>query len=175
MPIYHLNDHRPSLDPTSYVAPGAQVIGAVRLGPETSVWFNAVLRADNAEIAVGAGSNIQDGAVLHVDPGCPIEIGDQVTVGHQAMIHGCSIGRGSLVGIQAILLNGVRVGENCLIGAGSLLTSGTVIPDGSLVLGRPAKVVRPLSPEEIEGLAKTAQGYALRAQQYRADLTPQEG
>jgi len=170
MPIYLIAARRPSLDPTSYVAPGAQLIGEVFLGPRASVWFNAVVRADNDQIVIGAESNIQDGAVLHVDPGFPIDIGEGVTVGHQAMLHGCSIGKGSLIGIQAILLNGVKVGENCLIGAGSLLTAGTEVPDGSLVLGRPAKVVRTLSPEEIGDLWRTAKSYASRAEQYSSEL-----
>lgn len=170
MPIYQLEDRIPLLDPTSYVAPGAQVIGSVRLHAESSVWFNAVLRADHADIEVGAGSNVQDGAVLHVDPGCPIRIGERVTVGHQAMIHGCTIGPESLIGIQAIILNRASIGSHCLIGAGALVTAGCVIPDGSLVLGSPARVVRALKPEEIEDLLRAAQSYRNRAKQYRTGL-----
>jgi carbonic anhydrase/acetyltransferase-like protein (isoleucine patch superfamily) len=174
MPTYQIDNRAPSLHPTSFVAPGAQVIGSVTLGPGASVWFNAVLRADNDQIEVGEGSNIQDGAVLHVDPGFPLRIGAQVTVGHQAMLHGCSIGDGTLIGMQAILLNGVTVGRDCLIGAGALITSGTVVPDGSLVIGRPAKVVRALSAEEISDLRGSAQSYQVRAAQYRTGLLAQE-
>jgi carbonic anhydrase/acetyltransferase-like protein (isoleucine patch superfamily) len=170
MPIYQLHERTPALDTSAYVAPGAPLIGSVRLHAEASVWFNAVLRADNDEIEVGSGSNIQDGAVLHVDPGCPIRIGERVTIGHQAMIHGCTIGSESLIGMQAILLNQVVIGSHCLVGAGALVTAGTVSPDGSLVLGSPAKVVRSLKPEEIEDLLRAAQSYRERAAQYRAGL-----
>lgn len=152
-------DREPSFDGRHYVAAGAQLIGSVHLGRDVSVWFNAVLRADNAPIVIGSRSNVQDGAVLHVDEGVPLEVGSDVTIGHLAMLHGCTIGDGSLIGIGAVVLNGAVVGQDCLIGAKALLTEGSVIPDRSLVLGSPGKVVRTLSDEQIAGIRAGTASY----------------
>lgn len=157
--IHTLNKLTPSLAANSFVAPGAHVIGDVTLGPDVSVWFCAVLRGDNAPIIIGAGSNIQDGAVLHVDPGMPLTVGERVTVGHQAMLHGCTVADGSLIGMGAVVLNGAEIGRHCLIGAKALVTENTKIPDGSLFLGSPGKVVRTLSEEQIAGMQAGAQNY----------------
>lgn len=171
---YALGDLSPSVPPSGdfWIAPDARVIGQVSLGEEVSVWWGAVLRADNEPITVGAGSNIQDHCVLHVDPGFPLTIGAGCTIGHKAMLHGCSIGDGSLVGMGATVLNGARIGRNCLIGAGALVTEGTVIPDGSLVVGMPASVKRPLTPEAVERLARAAQKYVWNKTKYRDELRP---
>lgn len=153
-------------DPTVFIASGAQVIGNVHLESESSVWYNAVLRADYDRIHVGSGSNIQDGAVIHVDAGMPCRIGKNCTIGHQAMIHGCTIGDGSLIGIGATVLNGATIGKNCLIGAHALVTEGKVIPDGSMAIGMPAKVVRQLSGEEIASIQIGVQLYKEQAAKY---------
>ena len=157
--IHKLGERHPQVPPGCFVAPGAHLIGDVLCGGQVSIWFGAVVRADNARIIVGAGSNIQDCAVLHVDPGMPLTIGERVTVGHQAMLHGCTIGNGSLIGIGAVVLNGARIGENCLVGAKALVTENTVIPDGSLFIGSPGKLVRPLTQEQIENMHSAAQHY----------------
>lgn len=170
MPIHRLGERAPRLAPDAWVAPGAQLVGEVVLGAGASVWFNAVLRADNEPIEVGEGSNVQEGAVLHGDPGFPVRIGAGVTVGHQAMLHGCTIGDGTLVGIQAIVLNGARIGRDCLIGAGALIPEGREIPDRSVVLGAPGKVVRELSEADAAMLRANAQAYVLRARAYRERL-----
>lgn len=170
MPIHRLDDHLPSIAPTAWIAPGAQVSGRVTLADDVSVWFNAVLRGDVEALSVGRGSNIQDGAVLHADPGSPTLVGAMVTVGHQAMLHGCSVGDGSLIGIQSIVLNGAVIGRHCLVGAGSLVTEGKVFPEGSLIVGRPAKVVRPLTGEQIAALRQSAERYVANARRYAAGL-----
>ena len=157
--ILSLDGVSPRFAGRHYVAPGAVLVGDVRLGSDVSVWFNAVIRADNAPIRIGDGSNVQEGAVLHVDPGVPLEVGRHVTIGHQAMLHGCTVGDGTLIGIGAVVLNGARIGENCLVGAKALVTEGTEVPPGSLVLGSPAKVVRALSAEAIEGVRAGARSY----------------
>lgn len=157
-----------------FIAPTAAVIGDVTLHERSSVWFSCVLRGDAERIEVGAGSNIQDGAVLHADPGFPMVVGENVTVGHNAMLHGCSIGDGSLVGIAAVVLNGARVGRNCLIGAGALVTEGMEIPDGSLVLGAPAKIRRQLSEEQQAALQLNADHYVGNAARYAAGLREQQ-
>ena len=157
--ILSLDGLAPRFAGRHYLAPGATLVGDVRLGTDVSVWFGAVIRADNDIITVGDGTNVQEGAVLHVDPGVPLEVGRHVTIGHQAMLHGCTVGDGSLVGIGAVVLNGARIGENCLIGAKALVTENAVIPPGSLVLGSPGKVVRALSDEAIEGLRANARSY----------------
>lgn len=167
MPIHRLGERAPRIDPDAWVAPGAQLIGEVELAAGASVWFNAVLRADNEPIVVGAGSNVQEGAVLHGDPGFGVTIGAGVTIGHQAMLHGCAIGDGTLIGIQAIVLNGVRIGRECLIGAGALIPEGREIPDRSVVLGAPGKVVRQLTDEDVATLRANADGYVQRARLYR--------
>jgi len=168
MALYRLDDKTPRLADGAWVAQDARVVGDVRLGRNASVWFGAVLRADNEPIAIGAGSNVQDSAVLHTDPGFPLTVGDNVSVGHQAMLHGCTIGDGSLIGIQAVILNGAKIGRNCLVGAGALVTEGKAFPDGSLIIGSPAKVARPLTPEQFEGLKRAADGYVEKARRYRA-------
>jgi len=170
MAIYQLGEHRPEVDPSAWVAESAKVIGRVSLGAETSVWFNATLRGDSDSLTIGAGSNIQDGSVLHADAGFPLQLGERVTVGHQVMLHGCTVGDESLIGIGAVVLNGARIGRHCLVGAGSLVTEGKVFPDGSLIMGSPAKVVRELSPEQIAGLKLSAQHYIQNSRRYEAEL-----
>ena len=157
-----------------FIAPNAAVIGDVILHENTSVWFGCVLRGDADRIEIGAGSNIQDGTVMHADPGFPLTVGQNVTVGHNAMLHGCTIGDGSLVGINAVVLNGASVGRGCLIGANALVTEGMEIPDGSLVLGSPAKIKSQLSPEQQVGLMQNAEHYIRNAQRYSAQLREQE-
>ncbi|WP_138472213.1 gamma carbonic anhydrase family protein [Poseidonocella sp. HB161398] len=154
----------------AWVAPTAVLIGDVRLAAEASIWFGAVLRADDGPIEIGAGSNIQDNCVLHVDPGFPIRIGADCTIGHRAMIHGCSIGEGTLIGMGATVLNGARIGKGCLIGAGALVTEGREIPDHSMVLGAPGKVVRELDEAAREGLRAGAALYRARWRRYRDEL-----
>ena len=157
-----------------FIAHNATVIGTVILHNEASVWFNAVVRGDNDIITLGERTNIQDAAVLHADAGVPLTLGKNVSVGHQAMLHGCTIGDGTLVGIGAIILNHAVIGSGCLIGAGALIPEGRTYPDGVLVLGSPGKVVRGLKAEEKEGLLKVADGYVRRSKLYREKLKPQE-
>ena len=170
--IYALDGQRPELpaDDEYWVAPSANVIGRVRLGADASVWFGATLRGDNEWISVGPGSNIQENTVIHTDPGFPATIGRDCTIGHKAIIHGCEIGDESLIGMGAIVLNGARLGRNCLIGAGALVTEGKEIPDGSLVIGAPGKVVRTLDAETIAGLRTSAAKYQENARRFRAGL-----
>jgi len=170
MAIYQLDQHVPQIDASAWIAKSADVMGAVSLAANTSVWFNAVIRGDTETISIGEGSNVQDLAVIHADNGMPVVVGKHVTVGHKVMLHGCTIGDESLIGIGAIVLNGVRIGKNCLVGAGSLVTEGKEFPDGSMILGSPAKVVRQLSPEQIEGLRASARHYIQNAQRYQAGL-----
>jgi len=168
--IYALADVTPQIDSTAWVAPGCHVIGNVRLDAQASVWFGTTLRGDNDLIAVGARSNIQENCVLHTDPGFPLTIGEGCTIGHKAMLHGCTIGDNSLVGMGATVLNGAVIGRNCLIGAGALITEGKVIPDGSLVMGVPGKVVRDLDAAAIAGLRASASHYAKNAHRFARDL-----
>lgn len=172
MPLYALESVRPTLpaDDACWIAPDAHVIGDVVLGRDVGIWFGAVLRGDKETITVGAGSNLQEHAVVHTDPGYPATIGAGCTIGHRAIVHGCTIGDGTLVGMGAIVLNGARVGRNCLVGAGALVTEGKEIPDGSLVVGAPGKVVRRLDDAAIAGLAASAEGYVRNWRRYRADL-----
>ena len=170
MAIYQLDNLKPDLHDTVWVADSAQVIGNVTLGEGSSVWFGVVIRGDSDAISVGAGSNIQDNSTLHADVGVPLVIGKDVTIGHQVMLHGCTIGDGSLIGIQAVVLNNAKIGKNCLVGAGALVTEGKEFPDGSMILGSPAKAVRQLSPEQIEGLKMNAQHYMDNARRYKAGL-----
>ena len=170
MAIYQLDILKPDLHDTVWVADSAQVIGNVTLGEGSSVWFGVVIRGDSDAISVGAGSNIQDNSTLHADVGMPLVIGKNVTIGHQVMLHGCTIGDGSLIGIQAVVLNNAKIGKNCLVGAGALVTEGKEFPDGSMILGSPAKAVRQLSPEQIEGLKMSAQDYMDNARRYKAGL-----
>jgi carbonic anhydrase/acetyltransferase-like protein (isoleucine patch superfamily) len=173
MPLLTLDGVAPTLPDCGewFVAPGAQVIGNVRLAPGASVWFNAVLRGDNELIDVGEGSNLQDGVVCHTDPGKPLTIGRNVTVGHNAILHGCTIGDEALIGMGAVVLNGARIGPRCLIGANALITEGKEIPEGSMVMGQPGKVVRPLTEAEMAGLAESAIRYRENARRYREGLT----
>ena len=170
MAIYQLDDIAPTIAPTAWVADSAQLIGNVELGDGASVWFGAVLRGDNERLTVGAGTNIQDGTVVHSDHGYPVTLGANVTVGHQVMLHGCTVGDGSLIGIQAVLLNGAKIGRNCLVGAGALVTEGKEFPDGSLIVGAPAKVVKQLTPQQLERLRESARHYVRNAQRFRAGL-----
>jgi len=170
MAIYQLDDDIPRIADTAWVADSAQVIGRVELHEGASVWFGAVLRGDNEWITVGRGSNVQDGTVMHTDMGCPLTIGEHVTIGHQAMLHGCTIGDGSLIGIQAVVLNNAKIGRNCLVGAGALVTEGKEFPDGSLIMGAPAKVVGQLTPERFERLRQGALSYAQKADRFRRGL-----
>jgi carbonic anhydrase/acetyltransferase-like protein (isoleucine patch superfamily) len=170
MPIYSLGDDAPNIDASAYVADEATLIGRIVLAAQASVWSQAVLRGDNEPIHIGAGSNVQEGAVLHTDPGFPIQVGERVTIGHQAMLHGCTIGDGSLIGIQAVVLNGAVIGRNCLVGAGAIVTEGKSFPEGSLILGAPAKVVRALTEADLGRLAHAADEYIQRGSHYRQAL-----
>ena len=172
MAVYQVDQLIPRIASSAWVADSAQVVGNVHLGDHTSVWFNVVMRGDNEELRVGRGSNIQDGSVVHSDPGYPVTLGENVTVGHRAMLHGCTVGDGSLIGIGAVLLNGAKIGRNCLVGAASLVTEGKEFPDGSLIMGSPAKVVRPLTAQQIEGLQRSAKHYVNNARRFRAGLIP---
>lgn len=170
MAIYALGADRPDIHESAYVADNAAVIGKVVLGEGASVWFGATLRGDNEPIVIGAQSNVQESAVLHTDPGSPLTIGRQVTVGHQAMLHGCTVDDGSLIGIQAVVLNNAHIGKNCLIGACALVTTGMVVPDRSLVMGAPAKIIRELTDDEIAGMHRGIQSYIPRAQTFKKEL-----
>jgi carbonic anhydrase/acetyltransferase-like protein (isoleucine patch superfamily) len=168
--IYQLGDDAPRIAPDAWVADSAQVIGRVSLAAGASVWYGAVLRGDNEWLALGERSNVQEGSVLHSDMGFPLTLGDDVTVGHQAMLHGCTVGSGSLIGIQAVVLNGARIGRGCLVGAGALVTEGKEFPDGVLILGAPAKAVRAITPEQAERLRLSALHYVENAQRHRTQL-----
>ncbi|WP_313312197.1 gamma carbonic anhydrase family protein [Pulveribacter sp.] len=170
MAIYELEGVAPQLAESAWVADSAQVMGNVRLGKDASVWFGAVVRGDCECITIGAGSNVQDASVLHADFGKPLVIGERVTVGHQVMLHGCTIGDETLIGIGAVILNGAKIGKNCLVGAGALVTEGKEFPDGSMILGSPARVLRQLTPEQIEGLRQSAQHYVDNARSFRTTL-----
>jgi carbonic anhydrase/acetyltransferase-like protein (isoleucine patch superfamily) len=174
MTAFHLGELAPTLPAEGeyWIAPSASVIGRVEVGPDASIWYGAVLRADTDRIVIGRGTNIQDGSVIHADPGSPTIIGEGVTVGHMVMLHGCSVGENSLIGIGAVVLNRVRIGRNCLIGARSLITEGKEIPDGSLVMGSPARVVRPLTEAEIAGLRDSAAHYVAAWKRHARDLRP---
>ena len=170
MSVYKLGQEAPVIAASAYVAPNAAVVGKVILAERASVWFGASLRGDNEIISVGAASNVQDLAVMHTDPGFPLTVGAEVTIGHQATIHGCTIGDGTLIGIQAIVLNGAIIGKACLVGAGALITEGKEFPDGSLIVGAPAKVVRQLTAEERGKLLYAAANYAERGAFYSKHL-----
>lgn len=171
MPIYRLGDKEPRLDATVWVAPDAVVIGDVTLEEGVSIWWKAVLRGDNDPIVIKAGSNIQDCSVLHTDEGVPLTVGRDVTVGHNVILHGCTIGDGTLIGMGSIILNGAVIGEHCLIGAGTLIPEGKVIPNRSLVLGSPARVVQELSEKHLARIAHSAAHYVVKADNYRRFLT----
>ena len=157
--FYDLEDKKPKNSGENWVAPNATIIGDVTLEKNSSVWFNAVIRGDNENIHVGEGSNVQDGSVLHTDPGCPLRIGKDVTIGHIVMLHGCTIGNNSLIGIGAVILNNAKIGNNCIIGAKALITENKEIPDNSLVVGAPGRVVRKLTDEEIGKITENAKHY----------------
>lgn len=175
MSLHTLDGIPPELpgDGNFWVAPGARLIGRVVLRTGASVWFNAVLRGDNETIEVGEGSNVQDGCVLHTDIGFPLTIGRDCTIGHSVILHGCTIGDGSLIGMGSTILNGAVIGRGVLVGAGALVTEGKEIPDGTLVVGRPARVVRQLDPAEAAGLGKAAAGYRANMARFRDGLTPE--
>ena len=170
MAVYQLDTLTPRIHDTAYVADSAEVIGNVELAEGASIWFGAILRGDNDVMTIGKNSNVQDGSMLHSDPGFPLTLGENVTIGHQVMLHGCTIGDGSLVGIKAVVLNGARIGKNCLVGAGALVTEGKEFPDGSMIIGSPAKVVRELTPEQIAGVSRAAKHYVENAKRYRSGL-----
>ena len=171
---YRLGDAVVQTHPQSWVAPTATLIGHVRLQANASVWFGAVLRGDNELIDIGENSNVQDGTVMHTDMGSPLTIGRNVTIGHNAMLHGCTVGDYSLIGINAVILNGARIGKYCIIGANSLIAEGKEIPDGSLVMGSPGKVVRELTEAQRQMLEGSAAHYVNNAQRYARDLAPQD-
>ncbi|HET7708676.1 MAG TPA: gamma carbonic anhydrase family protein [Sphingomicrobium sp.] len=170
MPLYAIDDVAPTLAEGAWAAPSADLIGDVRLGERASVWFGAVIRADNTPIILGPDSNFQDGAIGHSDPGAPLTIGAGVTVGHQAILHGCTIGDGCLIGMGAKILNGAVVGRECLVGAGALITEGKAFDGGMLIVGTPARVVRPLTDAEKAGLRLSSAHYAEKGARYAAAL-----
>ncbi|MFV1872701.1 MAG: gamma carbonic anhydrase family protein [Oleiphilus sp.] len=170
--IYQLGDRQVTYKGTpSFIAPNATLIGSIEIHEKASVWFNVVIRADNDKVILGEASNIQDGSVLHIDPGYPLTIGKHVTVGHKVMLHGCSIGDNTLIGINAVVLNGAKIGENCLIGANTLIPENMEVPDGSMVVGSPGKVKRALSEQEIQMLKMGAAHYVQNGQRYQDELT----
>jgi len=171
MPVYSLGDRQPVFRTANYfIAPTASIIGSVTFGDQVSVWFSAVVRADNETIDLGDNVNVQDGAVLHADPGFPLRLARDVTVGHLAMLHGSTIGENTLVGINAVILNGCTIGKNCIIGANAFLPEGKVIPDNSMVLGSPGKIVRQISDEEATNLRRIASGYVARSARYGREM-----
>jgi len=174
MPIYALDDHVPALPPAGqfWIAPDAHVIGRIRLGPGVGVWFGAVLRGDNEPIEIGAETNIQEGVLMHTDEGFPMSVGPGCTIGHHAILHGCQVGGNTLIGMGATVLNGAKLGNNCLVGANSLVTEGKEFPDNSLILGAPAKLVRPLTEATIAFLRQSARDYVARWRRYAAGLRP---
>ncbi|MCV2881100.1 gamma carbonic anhydrase family protein [Actibacterium sp. XHP0104] len=170
MTLYALDGHKPELDDDCWVAPDANLIGKIVVKADATVWFGCTLRGDNEPITVGQGSNVQENCVLHTDWGFPLTIGRDCTIGHKVMLHGCTIGDESLIGMGATVLNGAKIGKNCLIGAGALIPQGKEIPDGSMVIGAPGKIVRQLSDEEIEGLRASARGYQENGRRFRNGL-----
>jgi len=174
MPLYALADLSPQTPGPGrfWIAPDAHVIGQVILGADVGVWFGAVLRGDNEPITIGEGSNVQEGVMIHVDPGFPATIGKGCTIGHHAIIHGCTIGDNSLIGMGATVLNGARIGKNCLVGANALVTEGKEFPDNSLIVGAPAKAIRTLDDKAVEGLRRSAESYVANWQRFARDLRP---
>ena len=171
MPIYALGDVSPEIHPDSWIAPDANLIGKVVIEQGASVWFGCTIRADHEEIRIGAGSNVQENCVMHVDLGFPLIIGAGCTIGHKVMLHGCTIGENALIGMGATVLNGAQIGKNCLIGAGALITENKVIPGGSLVMGVPGKVVRELDAQAIAGLRASALHYQDNMRRFRTEMT----
>ena len=170
MPIQTLNAHTPQLAATAWIADDAQLIGEVELAEGASVWFGAQLRGDGAAVRIGTGSNVQDGSVLRAEAGHPVTLGEGVTIGHRVTLDGCSVGDGSLIGIQAVVGRGARIGARCLVGAGAQVEPGAEFPDGSMILGAPARAVRPVSAEQLEGVRRGAAHYVDNARRYRAEL-----
>ncbi|HKL48273.1 MAG TPA: gamma carbonic anhydrase family protein [Desulfuromonadales bacterium] len=170
--IHRLGNREPQFLGRQFIAPDASVIGSVTLEEDVSIWFGVVIRADKDTIRIGAGSNIQDGSVLHVDPGYPIEVGERVTVGHKVILHGCAIGDESLIGMNAVVLNGARIGRGCLIGANALVTENMTVPDGSVVLGSPGKIARTLDEKAQKRLVESARNYIDNGRRYREQLEP---
>jgi len=170
MAIYQLGDRTPDIAPSAYITDSAHVIGTVKIEAHANIWFGATIRGDNELITVGENSNVQENCSLHTDPGYPLTIGKNVTVGHQAMLHGCTIGEGSLVGIQAVILNGAKIGKNSLVGAGALVTEGKEFPDYSLIIGSPAKAVRTLTEEDVVRMHANTSNYVERGQFYKNNL-----
>ena len=170
MAIYELDGQAPEVADSAWVADSAQVIGRVTLEEDVSIWFGTVIRGDSEHIRIGRGSNVQDASVLHADEGVPLTLGENVSIGHQVMLHGCTVGDGSLIGIGAVVLNHAKIGKNCLVGAGSLVTEGKEFPDGSMILGSPAKAVKQLTPEQIANLQRIATHYIGNAERFRQGL-----
>jgi carbonic anhydrase/acetyltransferase-like protein (isoleucine patch superfamily) len=170
MAVYKLGEHTPKIHDSAWIAASAEVIGRVTLAEGASVWFGAIVRGDVEDIRIGRNSNIQDNSVLHADTGQPLVIGENVTVGHHVMLHGCNVGDGALIGIRAVVLNGAQIGRNCIVGAGAVVTEGKSFPDGTLILGAPAKVVKEVSPEQIAGMKAGAAHYLENARRFRAQL-----
>jgi carbonic anhydrase/acetyltransferase-like protein (isoleucine patch superfamily) len=170
MAIFKIGTHTPNVDASAYVTDSASVIGNVHLAANTSIWFGAALRGDNELISISEGSNVQECAVLHTDIGYPLVVGKNVTIGHQAMLHGCTVGDGSLIGIQAVVLDGAVIGKNCLVAAGALVTSGKEFPDNSLIMGSPAKAVRALTQEQINDIQRGVTTYIERAAYFKQQL-----
>lgn len=170
--LYSLENKKPTIAENVFVAPTSAVIGDVVVSEGVSIWFNAVLRGDNDTIFIGEGSNVQDGCILHVDEGVPINVGKRVTIGHKVMLHGCEIGDDSLIGMNAVVLNNAVIGKNCLIGANALVTEGMEVPDSSLVLGSPAKIIKPISDAALEMMKAGAQSYISKIDVYNNTLTP---
>ena len=175
MPVFSLNERRVEFrGDHHYIAYDATLAGSIILENEVNIWFGVVIRADNDQVHIGEATNIQDGSVLHVDPGYPMTLGKRVTIGHKVMLHGCTIGDGTLIGINSVILNGARIGEGSLVGANSLVAEGKVIPPGVLAMGSPAKVVRELKPEQIAGILKISESYVARARLFRDQLKEQK-
>ena len=170
--IWELDGIAPEIADDAWIAPDAQIIGRVVIEPGASIWWGAVLRGDNEEIRIGRGSNVQDLCCLHTDPGFPLTIGEGCTIGHRAIVHGCTIGDNSLIGMGATVLNGAIIGNNCLVGANALVTEGKVFPDNSLIVGSPAKAIRTLDAEAVEGLKRSAESYVRNWQRFSRGLKP---
>jgi carbonic anhydrase/acetyltransferase-like protein (isoleucine patch superfamily) len=170
MAIYQLGADAPQIDPSAWVADSANVIGKVTLGANATVWYGVTLRGDNERITIGADSNVQEGTVMHTDMGFPLTLGSGVSIGHMAMLHGCTVGDGALIGIQAVIMNGAKIGNGCLVGAGALVTEGKEFPDNTLILGSPAKAVRTLAEADIAKLREIADGYVKRGKLYQTEL-----
>lgn len=168
MALYQLGDTAPRIADSAWIADSAQIIGRVEMAADSNVWFGAVLRGDTENIRIGVGSNVQDGSVVHADPGFPATIGDHVTVGHLVMLHGCTVGDNTLIGMQAVVLNGAKIGRNCIVGAGALISAGKVFPDNSLIVGSPARVLREVTPEQVEDIRRGSEHYVENARRFRA-------